>query len=57
MKLKGIFCSELTVLGVAGLIYGAVLHVNDAAGLRALLVYGILGFIFFVSGIGLIRKI
>ena len=55
MKLKSIFGAILTVIGVAGLIYGAVLYVNDSGTLRALLVYGILGLIFFLAGIKLIR--
>jgi len=55
MKLKSVFGTILTVIGVAGMIYAAVLYVNDTGSLRALLVYGILGFIFFISGIKLIR--
>jgi len=57
MKLKSIFGAILTVLGVAGLIYAAVLYVNETDGMRALVVYGILGFIFFFSGVGMIRKL
>lgn len=58
MNIKRIFGSVLTVLGIIGLIYAAVLFVNSQDGrrdTRALIVYGILGFIFFLSGIGLIR--
>lgn len=58
MNLKRIFGSVLTIIGTAGLIYTAVIFVNssDASqNLRLLLVYGILSFIFFVSGISLIR--
>ncbi|WP_204336971.1 hypothetical protein [Cryomorpha ignava] len=57
MKLKSIFGAVLTVIGIAGLIYAAVLYVNDTGTLRSLLVYGILGLIFFVSGIKLIRDL
>ncbi|MCA1752834.1 MAG: hypothetical protein ABR572_13050 [Cryomorphaceae bacterium] len=57
MKLKSVFGAILTVLGVAGLIYAAVLYVNETDGMRALVVYGILGFIFFFSGVGMIRKL
>jgi hypothetical protein len=57
MKLKGIFGALLTFLGVAGLVYAAVLFVNESQGIRYLLVYGILGLIFFISGIGLIKKL
>lgn len=57
MKLKQVFGTLLTVVGAGGLIYGAVLYVNDTGSLRALLVYGILGLIFFISGIKLIRSV
>lgn len=58
MNLKRIFGSVLTVLGIIGLIYCAILFVNGHGGMhdvKALVVYGVLGFVFFVSGIGLIR--
>lgn len=58
MNLKRTFGTILTILGIVGLIYAAVLFVNSANGTReikALLVYGILGILFFVSGIGLVR--
>jgi uncharacterized membrane protein len=58
MSLKRIFGAVLTVLGIIGLIYGAVLFMNTHGGnrdIKALVVYGILGLLFFVSGLGLIR--
>jgi uncharacterized membrane protein len=58
MNMKRIFGGLLTVLGIAGLIYAAVLFVNNSGGassIRALIIYGIIGIIFFVAGIGLIR--
>jgi len=58
MNIKRIFGALLTVLGIGGLIYAAILFVNNAGGTRdikALIIYGILGLIFFISGIGLIR--
>jgi hypothetical protein len=57
MKLKAVFGALLTLLGAAGLIYAAILFVNDSEGWKALLVYGFLGLIFFISGIGLIKRI
>ncbi len=57
MKLKSTFGALLTVLGTAGLIYAAVLYLNDTTNLRPLLVYGILGLLFFSSGIRLIRNL
>ena len=58
MNLKRIFGAILTLLGIGGLIYAAILFVNTAGGTRdikALIIYGILGLLFFISGIGLVR--
>jgi uncharacterized membrane protein len=57
MNIKRIFGALLTVLGIVGLIYTAILFVNTGSGshIKALIIYGILGLIFFISGIGLIR--
>lgn len=58
MNIKRIFGSVLTVLGIGGLIYAAVLFVNTTGAgrdIRGLFMYGILGLIFFGSGIGLVR--
>ena len=58
MNIKRIFGAVLTVLGIVGLIYAAVLFVNTGGGVRdvkTLATYGILGLIFFIAGIGLVR--
>jgi len=58
MNIKRIFGSILTVLGIVGLVYGAILFVNNTGGgrdMRALIVYGILGLIFLASGLSLVR--
>jgi uncharacterized membrane protein len=58
MNIKRIFGALLTVLGIVSLIYAAVLFVNNSGGTRdikALVIYGILGLIFFIAGISLIR--
>ncbi|MFD2520201.1 hypothetical protein ACFSR2_04850 [Emticicia soli] len=58
MNLKRVFGSVLTILGIIGLIYSAMLFVNTSGGaknIKALIIYGIIGFIFFLSGINLIR--
>jgi uncharacterized membrane protein len=58
MNLKRIFGALLTVLGIGALIYAAVLFVNESTrgnDIKALVIYGLLGFLFFISGIGLIR--
>lgn len=52
---KRIFGVILTLLGVGGLIYAAVLFA-EGGNYRQLAIYGILGAIFFFSGIGLIRS-
>lgn len=57
MNLKRIFGTVLTVLGIFGLIYDAILYVNTPSGtsnLKALIIYSILSLIFFVAGINLI---
>lgn len=58
MNLKRIFGALLTLLGIGGLIYTAILSVNTSGGahnIKALIIYGILGLIFFVAGISLVR--
>lgn len=60
MNVKRIFGVLLTLLGIAGLIYTAMIFANTEGGnrdIRSLIVYGVLGIIFFISGIGLIRTI
>jgi uncharacterized membrane protein len=59
MNIKRIFGAVLTILGICGLIYGSVMFVNTSGGMRdvrALVIYGILGLLFFISGIGLVRS-
>jgi uncharacterized membrane protein len=59
MNVKRVFGILLTILGIIGLIYSAVVFM-DASGtqrqVKTLVVYGILGAIFFFTGIGLIRN-
>jgi hypothetical protein len=58
MNLKRIFGALLTLLGIGGLIYTAILFVNTKGGtgdIKALIIYGILGAIFFAAGISLVR--
>jgi uncharacterized membrane protein len=58
MNIKRIFGALLTVLGIGGLIFAAVLFVNTTGSshnIKALVIYGILGLIFFIAGINLIR--
>lgn len=52
MNIKRIFGALLTILGIVGLIYAAVLFVNTTSGVRdvkILATYGVVGLIFFVQ--------
>lgn len=58
MNLKRIFGAILTVLGIAGLIYTAVVFVDTSGSerdIKSLIIYGVLGFVFFISGVSLVR--
>lgn len=58
MNLKRIFGALLTALGIGGLIYTAVVFADTSGGTRdikELIIYGVLGIVFFVSGISLVR--
>jgi uncharacterized membrane protein len=58
MNIKRIFGAVLTVLGIGALLYAAVIFVNSPAGptnVKILVTFGILGLIFFVSGVSLVR--
>lgn len=58
MNLKRIFGTVLTTLGIVALIYVAVLFSNTGGSngdIKTLIVYGILGLLFFTSGISLVR--
>jgi len=55
---KKVFGIILTLLGIAGLIAAAVNFVNSSGGsynVKMIVVYGILGLIFFFTGIGLLK--
>jgi uncharacterized membrane protein len=58
MNVKRIFGAVLTILGSGALIYAAVVFVTtsgDESSVKSLIIFGVLGIIFFISGIGLIR--
>jgi len=55
MNLKRTFGTILTILGIVGLIYAAVGFVQKSESPRELIVFGILGIIFFFTGIGLVK--
>jgi hypothetical protein len=58
MNEKRIFGALLTLLGAGSLIYAAIIFTNTQGGnrdIRALCVFGIIGLIFFIAGIGLVK--
>lgn len=58
MNLKRIFGALLTLLGIGGLIYAAVAFVSNTGNnqdVKSLIIFGVLGLIFFISGISLVR--
>jgi uncharacterized membrane protein len=58
MNVKRIFGTILTLLGIGGLIYAAIIFINTSGGTRnvkALAIFGVLGVLFFFSGISLVR--
>lgn len=60
MNLKRIFGALLTILGIGALIYAAVVFTDTSGSerdIKSLIIYGILGTVFFLSGISLVRTI
>lgn len=59
MNLKRIFGAVLTILGISALIYAGVVFSNTGGNsnqaIRNLIIYAVLGLVFFSSGISLIR--
>lgn len=59
MNMKRIFGGLLTILGIVGLIYTAMLFLDSSGGtqdIKTLIVFGVIGIIFFIAGIGLIKR-
>lgn len=58
MNLKRLFGGLLTILGIIGLIYTAVVFANTGGSgrdVRSLIIFGILGVVFFMAGIALVK--
>ena len=58
MNIKRIFAVLLTILGIVSLIYTAIILIDTSGGnrdIKILLIYGGLGLLFFISGIGLVK--
>ena len=58
MNVKRTFGIILTVLGIAALIYFATLFIKSTGTgqIKTIIVFGLLGAVFFFTGIGLIRN-
>ncbi|MDI1256507.1 MAG: hypothetical protein PSV16_10435 [Flavobacterium sp.] len=59
MNVKRIFGTILTILGIIGLIYAAVIFAGtngQTRDIKGLTIYGVLGLVFFISGIGLVKN-
>jgi uncharacterized membrane protein len=56
MNLKRTFGAILTILGIIGLIYTGINIINHSGGATTLIVVGIIGLIFFFTGISLVRN-
>ena len=60
MNIKRIFGALLTLLGLGGLIYAAIIFVNLSGSthdIKEVVIYAVLGLIFFVAGVSLIQTI
>ena len=58
MNIKRIFGAILTILGIISLIYAAQSFMtasNNTTDIKTLIIFSVLGLIFFVSGISLVR--
>ena len=60
MNVKRLFGTLLSILGIIGLIYAAYIFINTSGrtqDYKTLAMAAILGLIFFIAGIGLMRTI
>ncbi|NQD72421.1 hypothetical protein HP439_16965 [Sphingobacterium shayense] len=56
MNLKRTFGTILTLLGIIGLIYTGYEIINKSSDYTTLIVVGVIGLIFFSSGLSLVRN-
>lgn len=60
MNVKRMFGTILTILGIGGLIYAAIIFMNTSGGtynIKAITMFAILGVVFFIAGIGLVKTV
>ncbi len=60
MNLKRFFGAVLSLLGIGGLIYTATVFASTSGSerdIKTLIIFGVLGAVFFLSGMSLIRTI
>ena len=55
MNLKRTFGAILTVLGIIGLVFTGISVINHSGMVTTMVVIGIIGILFFFTGISLIR--
>lgn len=56
MNVKRTFGTILTILGIIGLIYAGYGFTKQQVNYTPLIVYGIIGLIFFFTGVGLVKN-
>jgi uncharacterized membrane protein len=56
MNIKRTFGAILTILGIIGLIYTGASIIGKSSNASTLIVVGIIGLLFFFSGIALIKR-
>lgn len=56
MNVKRIFGSILTILGIGGLLYVGNGLINKGVANMPLIVVGVIGLIFFIAGISLVKN-
>lgn len=56
MNVKRIFGTILTILGIIGIIYAGWNLIQNSRDLKTIAVCGIIGIIFFIAGIGLVKN-
>ncbi|MBC7406759.1 MAG: hypothetical protein H7339_00055 [Arcicella sp.] len=60
MNIKRVFGTLLTLLGIGALIYAGIVFMDKSVGktdIKTIILYGILGSLFFFSGIKLVSNI